>query len=396
MDIKVKLYKKILKNSFDIPVKVVYWNGEEDYIGEGTPEIVVHIKEDLKINPIKDDITLALAEAYMDKKIEVEGSLQKLMVSAFSNSESFVENRKYKILKLVNNHNKSVSKSDIQYHYDIGNDFYAYWLDKSMTYSCAYFHNENDTLEVAQKNKINHILKKLRLKKGETLLDIGCGWGDLIITAARDYGVKASGCTLSLEQYNKIKERIKNENLEDLVEVKIIDYRDEAKSGAKYDKITSVGMFEHVGKDNIPEYIQCVNKLLNNNGLALIHGISGQRDIDDDSMGYNSFLNKYIFPGGYIPSIAEMVIPSNKEGLKLIDLESMRRHYQLTLEEWRRRFVQHWDDIIKTKDERFMRMWDIYLQSCAAVFESGQLDVCQYLFEKGTDNTRPLTREYMY
>lgn len=180
-----------------------------------------------------------------------------------------------------------------------------------------------------------------------------------------------------------------------MVEVKLIDYRDESKTGKQYDKISSIGMFEHVGKNNIGEYMNCVDKLLKSQGFALIHGISGQRDIDDDTCGYNSFLNKYIFPGGYIPSVAELIIPANKKGLKLIDLESLRRHYQLTLEEWHNRFKEHWDEIKLTKDDRFMRMWDIYLQSCAAVFESGQLDVCQYLFEKGTDNSRPLERNYM-
>ena len=396
MDVKVKLYKQILKNSFTVPVRIKYWNGEETITGDGGEPIAeVRIKESLKINPLKDDITLSLAEAYMDGKIEVDGSLQELMVSAFSNSESFVENKKYKILKLVNNHNKNISKEDIHRHYDIGNDFYAYWLDKSMTYSCAYFKKEGESLEEAQMNKIHHVLNKLRLKKGEELLDIGCGWGNLIITAAKEYGVKATGCTLSIEQFNHIKNRIKNENIEDMVEVKLIDYRDESKTGKQYDKISSIGMFEHVGKNNIGEYMNCVDKLLKSQGFALIHGISGQRDIDDDTCGYNSFLNKYIFPGGYIPSVAELIIPANKKGLKLIDLESLSRHYQLTLEEWHNRFKEHWDEIKLTKDDRFMRMWDIYLQSCAAVFESGQLDVCQYLFEKGTDNSRPLERNYM-
>lgn len=396
MDVKVKLYKKILKNSFTVPVKIVYWNGEESFTGEGVPIATVRIKEPLKINPLKDDITLSLAEAYMDGKIEVDGSLQELMVSAFSNSESFVENKKYKILKLVNNHNKNISKEDIHHHYDIGNDFYGYWLDKSMTYSCAYFEDEKESLEKAQIAKVEHVLKKLRLKEGETLLDIGCGWGNLIITAAKEYGVKATGCTLSTEQFEHIKERIKNEKLEGRVEVKLIDYRDEAKSGNKYDKISSIGMFEHVGKNQIGEYMRCVDELLKENGFALIHGISGQRDIDDDSCGYNSFLNKYIFPGGYIPSVAELIIPANKEGMHLVDMESMRRHYQITLEHWDKRFKEHWEEIKKSKDSRFMRMWDLYLQSCAAVFESGQLDVCQYLFEKGTDNKRPLVRKYMY
>ena len=161
-----------------------------------------------------------------------------------------------------------------------------------------------------------------------------------------------SGCTLSEEQYSMVKEKIKNKNLEDLVEIKLMDYRDLVKSGEKYEKIVSVGMFEHVGKENIKEYFECVNKLMPNRGLSLIHGISGQRDMNDESKGSNSFLNKYIFPGGYIPSIAEIVNSINVLNLHVIDLESLRLHYKLTLEEWHRRFMSNRDKIVGDKGDR--------------------------------------------
>lgn len=395
MNLKEKLYEEILEKSFTIPLKVVFWDGKEIEIGENASNKIIFNKE-VPWEKLKKDATLTLAEAYMNKDIEIEGSIQELMVSAFSNEDSFTENIKYKTFNILHKHDRKNSQEDIKFHYDIGNDFYKYWLDDSMTYSCAYFKDFDNSLEEAQEAKIDHILKKLRIQKEDRLLDIGCGWGQLVIEAAKRYGIHATGITLSQEQYQEGQRKIKEQNLENLAEIKIMDYREMAKGKDKFSKIVSVGMFEHVGKENISEYINCVNRLMEDNSLALIHGISGQRDIDDNSKGQNTFLNKYIFPGGYIPSLAEIVIPVNKLGLHLIDMESMRRHYQLTLEEWQRRFVSHWEEIEKEKDEKFMRMWDIYLQGCAAIFEAGKLDVCQYLIEKGTDNTRPLTRRYMY
>lgn len=395
MNLKEKLYEEILEKSFTIPLKVVFWDGKEIEIGENASNKIIFNKE-VPWEKLKKDATLTLAEAYMNKDIEIEGSIQELMVSAFSNEDSFTENIKYKTFNILHKHDRKNSQEDIKFHYDIGNDFYKYWLDDSMTYSCAYFKEFDNSLEEAQEAKIDHILKKLRIQKEDRLLDIGCGWGQLVIEAAKRYGIHATGITLSQEQYQEGQRKIKEQNLENLAEIKIMDYREMAKGKDKFSKIVSVGMFEHVGKENISEYINCVNRLMEDNSLALIHGISGQRDIDDNSKGQNTFLNKYIFPGGYIPSLAEIVIPVNKLGLHLIDMESMRRHYQLTLEEWQRRFVSHWEEIEKEKDEKFMRMWDIYLQGCAAIFEAGKLDVCQYLIEKGTDNTRPLTRRYMY
>lgn len=213
--------------------------------------------------------------------------------------------------------------------------------------------------------------------------------------ATKKYGVRAKGLTLSKEQFEIVNNRIKKEQLADKVKVALMDYRDTHKLKEKFDKIVSVGMFEHVGRNDLPKYIESINNLLKTNGLALIHGITNHRDLDDENIGYNSFLNKYIFPGGYIPSVPEIVVPANKLKLKLIDLESLRLHYTLTLENWHKRFMRNLEQIEKEKGGRFMRMWNLYLESCAAVFEAGKLDVIQYLFEKGTDNTRPLTRKYM-
>ncbi|MDD7362641.1 MAG: cyclopropane-fatty-acyl-phospholipid synthase [Firmicutes bacterium] len=391
----VKLYDSVLRESILIPAEMRYWDGSTSRNSKEEPRVVITFKKPIDLGKARKDFSLTLAEAYMDGDIEIDGSIQELMCSLFANDESFMESKKFKMLKFLQGHGKNATKEDIAFHYDIGNDFYRYWLDESMTYSCAYFLSEDDSLEQAQEQKIDHILKKLRLKEGETLLDIGCGWGNLIIRAAETYPIKAYGCTLSEEQKTLADQRIKEKGLEDRVQVFLTDYRDLVAEGRHYDKIVSVGMFEHVGKEDIPEYFKNIDDLMADRGLALIHGISGQRDPDDPDMGRNSFLNKYIFPGGYIPAIAEIVTPIDKLRLHLIDMESLRRHYQLTLEAWAERFHAHWDVLEEMMGEKFMRMWDIYLNACAAIFEAGKLDVCQYLIEKGTDNERPLSRSYM-
>lgn len=225
-----------------------------------------------------------------------------------------------------------------------------------------FFETPEDTLEQAQINKVHHILDKLFIQPGETLLDIGCGWGTLILTAAKEYNVKAKGITLSEEQYQHIQAIIAKEHLEDTVSVELMDYRD---LDGTFDHITSVGMFEHVGAENLQEYFKVVEKHLAQNGTALIHGISRQQ-----GGAKNAWINQYIFPGGYIPGVTELVGHITENELQVIDLESLRRDYQLTLEHWTKNFHQVADKVIDQKDEAFYRMWDLYLQACAASFQA--------------------------
>ncbi|MGO3412043.1 MAG: class I SAM-dependent methyltransferase, partial [Leuconostoc falkenbergense] len=268
--------------------------------------------------------------------------------------------------------------------------FYEMWLDKTMTYSCAYFASESDTLEAAQMNKVRHILNKLHAQEGETLLDIGCGWGTLLFTAAKEYGLKATGVTLSQQQYDFVSDKIKAEGLTGQVNVYLEDYR-ELKE--QYDHVTSVGMFEHVGKENLAAYFSKIDQLLVENGTALIHGITGQHK----GAGVDAWINKYIFPGGYIPNLAENIDHIMDAHLQVDDLEPLRRHYQKTLEIWTDNFHDVSESVISRYGERFYRMWDLYLQACAASFESGNIDVVQYLLTKGASSTNlPMTRSYIY
>lgn len=384
------IYKQILKSSFDAPIDVEFWDGETVHFGEGESIAKIIMHELIPIKEIVAHASLTFGEAYMDGKIEIQGNLQELVTLAYRSQDSFLNNSKFSKLIPKHSHSEKVSKNDVQSHYDIGNDFYEMWLDKTMTYSCAYFASDSDTLEDAQMNKVRHILNKLHAQEGETLLDIGCGWGTLLFTAAKEYGLKATGVTLSQQQYDFVSDKIKAEGLTGQVTVYLEDYR-ELKE--QYDHVTSVGMFEHVGKENLAAYFSKIDQLLVENGTALIHGITGQHK----GAGVDAWINKYIFPGGYIPNLAENIDHIMDAHLQVDDLEPLRRHYQKTLEIWTDNFHDVSESVISRYGERFYRMWDLYLQACAASFESGNIDVVQYLLTKGASSTNlPMTRSYIY
>ena len=282
---------------------------------------------------------------------------------------------------------KSTQKEEISAHYDLGNDFYKLWLDPTLSYSCAYFEHDTDTLEQAQRNKVAHTLRKLRLEPGMTLLDIGCGWGYLLLEAAKQYGVKGFGCTLSREQYDMGQARIRALGLEDQVEIALLDYRDLPKTGRVFDRVVSVGMLEHVGRSQYDRYMDVVEHVLKNQGLFLLHYIDGR-----DERNSNPWMRKYIFPGGTLPSLAEIIKRGYNGSFQLLDVESLRRHYSKTLRCWYQNFQKVHDQVSAERGEAFMRMWDLYLCGCAAAFYIGYIDVHQLLFTKGTNNDLPMTR----
>lgn len=384
-------YKSLLSHSFNIPVKVVYWDGKSAVYGDGEPEVTITFKEKLPIRDVTKNASIALGEAYMDGKIEIDGSIQKLITVAYESAGSFMRNSKFRRFLPKQGHSEKESESDVQSHYDVGNDFYKLWLDDTLTYSCAYFdHGNRDDLTKAQIDKVHHILKKLDPKPGKTLLDIGCGWGTLMLTAAKEYGLRVAGVTLSEEQFNLVQKRIKDEGLENVAEVLLVDYRE--LGDRKWDYVTSVGMFEHVGKENLGLYFKDIYKYLTQDGVALIHGITRQQ-----GGAYNGWINKYIFPGGYVPGLGEMIGHIVENDMQIADVEMLRRHYQRTLEIWDMNFNAHRSQIEDMMGDRFTRMWDLYLQACAASFESGNIDVIQYLITKGpSGNNLPMTRDYIY
>ncbi|AEV95855.1 SAM-dependent methyltransferase [Pediococcus claussenii] len=385
-----QFYKQFLKRSFNIPIKVNYWDGSSDVYGDGEPEITITFNEIIPVKSITKNASIALGEAYMDKKIEIDGSIQELLTAAYESADSFFHNKKFIHFLPKQGHGEKESLNDIQTHYDLGNDFYQKWLDPTMTYSCAYFESPNDDLETAQMNKVRHILRKLDPQPGKRLLDIGCGWGTLMLTAAKEFNLKVVGVTLSREQYNMVQKRIVDQGLSGVAEVRLEDYRE--LGDEKFDYITSVGMFEHVGKENLSIYFDNVAKYLKKDGVALIHGITRQQ-----GGANNGWLNKWIFPGGYVPGLVENTEHIINAGLQIDDLEPLRRHYQKTTELWDLNFNKHRSEIAEMFDERFVRMWDLYLQASAASFESGNIDVIQFLLTKGASGrVLPMTRDYIY
>ena len=340
---------------------------------------------------------LYLGEGYMDGKIKIHnGTITEFLEITLKNLGKRHPNNLSKMVnkilgtyKYLTNFNfAKQSKKNVAHHYDISEKLYDLFLDEKRQYSCAYFKNDNDSLEEAQNNKINHIIKKLNIKDNQTVLDIGSGWGGMAIEIAKKTKARVLGITLSENQLKYSRQKAKEMNLENQVEFKLIDYR-ELKS--KFDRIVSVGMFEHVGKKFYRKYFKCVHDLLNENGAALIHTI-GSIDRPRDPQPW---ISKYIFPGGYTPSLSEIARPIEDSNLILNDLEVLRLHYAHTLRNWRERFLNKKDKVLEMFDERFLRMWEFYLAGCEMAFKWGDQVVFQLQLSKNK-TTIPPTRDYIY
>ncbi len=299
--------------------------------------------------------------------------------------------------RAVKAHSRSENRDAVGFHYDVSNAFYALWLDAAMVYSCAYFERADDTLEQAQRAKLEHICRKLQLSPGDRFLDIGCGWGALMIHAARHHGVRAHGVTLSQRQFALAEERIRQAGVADRVTVELRDYRD-LQGEAVYDKIASVGMFEHVGLRNLPIYFATVQRLLKPSGLFLNHGITHYREGWDKKTLSTEFINRYIFPDGELDTVSHIQRGMERAGFEIADVEALRPHYALTLRHWVARLEQHHDAALQYVSESTYRVWRLYMAACALEFESADIGVYQMLASKGLAGaaTLPLTRRHLY
>ena len=340
---------------------------------------------------------LYFGEAYTDGTLEIEnGSLTDFLEMAMKNIGRNEINIFGKVLKkirgtyryLTNFNIAKKSKDNVAHHYDISDDLYDLFLDPKRQYSCAYFKSENESLETAQNNKIDHLIKKLNLKPNQKVLDIGSGWGSLAIEIAKKTKCEVTGITLSENQYKYSLNKVKENNLENQVQFKLADYRNLRE---KFDRIISVGMFEHVGRKFYKTFFRQVNNLLNHDGLALIHtigSINGPRDPQP-------WITKYIFPGGYTPSMSELASPIEKSGLIVSDIEVLRMHYSHTLRHWKERCISNKSKILEMFDEKFFRMWEFYLTSCELAFKLDDQVVFQFQLTKDL-TTAPTTRDYIY
>lgn len=387
-----KIFLKSFLHTFkDESFCVKFWDDDEVKVGENDPLFKIILKKPIPKKDILTSTTLAFGEAYMNGDLEVEGDFLLMLNTVLKYKEKFTTDFKGLPKVFSNLTSRKKQKEEVTYHYDIGNDFYKLWLDDTLSYSCAYFKNENESLGEAQLNKIHHLLKKLNLSEGMTLLDIGCGWGALLIEAAKLYKIKGLGITLSEEQYKAFKEKIEKENLQDYLQVKLMDYRELEKSGLLFDRVVSVGMLEHVGRSNYDLFMKCVSKVLKKEGVFVLHYISGLYESEGDA-----WIRKYIFPGGVIPTLREIISLSADYRFYTVDVESLRMHYYKTLLKWAENFEKNTDKVREMFDEKFVRMWRMYLYSCAACFYTGVIDLHQIVFTKGVNNSLPLTREYLY
>ena len=362
---------------------------QEIRIGEGTPEFAVRVKKPLEVSKLAAGTSLALGEAYMDGDLEIEGNLYEALDRFLGQMGKFSTDRRVLKKLLYPSRTKRSQKKEVTSHYDIGNEFYKLWLDETMSYSCGYFKTPEDTLLQAQENKVEYILKKLCLKEDMELLDIGCGWGYLLLRAAKEYHVKGTGITLSEEQYRECRRRIQEEGLEGRVEVRLMDYRDMPSAGLTFDRVVSVGMAEHVGRGNYQLFIDCASSVLKDGGLFLLHFISGLKEYPGDP-----WIKKYIFPGGVVPSLREMLYCLAEDNFHTLDVENLRLHYNKTLLCWEKNYKEHIGEVEKMFDERFARMWELYLCSCAATFHNGIIDLHQILATKGINNELGMVRWY--
>lgn len=370
------------------PFRVVI-NGSSRLIGEGEPAFTVILHKVPQVSDLLTSTSIALGEAYMHGDIEIEGDIYNALYHFMGQMGKFSTDKKALKKLIFTPNTKHNQKKEVSSHYDIGNDFYRLWLDETMSYSCGYFQSENDSLFMAQCNKVHRILEKLCLREGMTLCDIGCGWGFLLLEAARKYKVHGVGITLSEEQKKKFEERIRREHLEEYLTVKLMDYRDLDSLNMQFDRVVSVGMIEHVGRENYELFMSCVKKILKPGGVFLLHYISALQEHPGDA-----WVKKYIFPGGMIPSLREMIHIAGDLKFYTLDIESLRRHYSKTLLCWNKNFQEHRKEVVAMFDEEFAKMWELYLCSCAATFMNGIIDLHQIIFTNDVNNDLPMTRWY--
>jgi cyclopropane-fatty-acyl-phospholipid synthase len=423
---KIQLLQRVF-HAFTPAFELRLWDGSAYQLGNTAGSaaqapftLVIHSPQVFSQMVLSRD-RLFLAKAYFSGDLDVEGDffealklkdhLYALHISILDRLDALFNalridvdtRREARQTQVVKVHSQMENKAAIGFHYDVSNAFYALWLDDSMAYSCAYFEHYRDSLATAQTSKLDHICRKLRLSFGEKFLDIGCGWGSLIIHAAKYYNVRAHGITLSEQQYVWVLARIAEEDLGHLVSVELLDYRN-LTGESVYDKIASVGMFEHVGLKNLPLYFESVARVLKPDGLFLNHGITHETEGWEKTLS-TEFINRYIFPDGQLDTVSNIQRAMEQAKFVIEDVESLRMHYALTLRAWVARLEAHHTQALAHVNEATYRIWRFYMTACALEFESGDIGIYQILVTKRTTHSlggispravMPLTRDYMY
>jgi cyclopropane-fatty-acyl-phospholipid synthase len=392
------LFSVLKKINFEGKIILVDFNNKIYVFGKSFPIIKVRLTNKYIAKKLFRNPNLHFGEGYMNGEIIIEeGTIEQLIdVSTLCYNDFVQKNFFYRIyenfssyFKVFQQLNEAIkSKKNVAHHYDLKENLYKLILDKDMQYSCAYFHNKNISLDQAQKDKLKHIINKLQIEENMNVLDIGCGWGGMAIEIAKQTGAKVRGITLSQNQFATASKRAQLEGLSEKVSFQIKDYRNE---NQKYDRIVSIGMFEHVGIKYFKSYLKKIYELLNENGVFLLHTI-GQRGIPTAT---SPWIRKYIFPGGYIPSLSDIILETEKLNINITDIEILRLHYAHTLTHWYKNLQINKDQIIKMFDNRFYLMWEFYLLASKYSFINMGNVVFQIQIAKNIGKL-PLTRNYMY
>ena len=383
------LFQKFVRRG---ELTVIDHKGERHIFGTGEPRAAIRLNTPSAFGVMARNPELKLGEAYMDGLWDVaEGTLHDVLTLLRINLEASIAGggRWRPLHALLSSLNGiAASRRNASHHYDLDEPLFRACLDKTMHYSCAYFRDRGMTLEEAQHAKSEHIAAKLHLRPGHRVLDIGCGWGSLAMHLAEHHDVRVTGLTLSAEQLRVARETAAGRGLDNQVEFLLQDYREHPET---YDRIVSVGMFEHVGKQNVQRFFDSVRQALTDKGVALLHTIGSKNPPEP----VNPWIRRYIFPGGYIPSLSDIAPAVERAGLVTTDIEVLRRHYAFTLKEWNRRFQGARSRFVESKGERFCRMWEFYLVICQTAFEVGELVVLQWQLAKDNEAV-PITRDYLY
>jgi cyclopropane-fatty-acyl-phospholipid synthase len=397
-EMKLSAWSAGVRNKLSLPLRVVLWNGQQFDFSSEPPRVTIKVPSPSALRYLMSPSLYNLGRAYVEGAIEVTGRAVDMihMGNALAASNARTHGHLANTLRLFSPHTREKDADAIRYHYDVSNEFYKAWLDPGMVYSCAYFENGDEDLATAQVKKIDHILTKIDLQPGQRLLDIGCGWGALVIRAAQRYGARCVGVTLSANQTRLAREQVERAGLQGQVEIRLQDYRDVE---GQFDRITSVGMFEHVGVKHLPEYFARVQKLLAPGGVVMNHGIT-TTDVDNGSSPYGGgeFIDRYVFPHGELAHLSTVIKTMQQGGLEVRDVENLRRHYARTCATWTENFENHAEQIKQLTDAKRFRIWHVYLAGCAYAFAHDWISLYQIVCGKaGEDPAQlPWSRRYMY
>jgi len=382
------------RRSGGLPLRVVL--PDRSTLEFGTPvQVTLRVRDSAWLRGLPSLTLGAVGDAFVRGQLEVDGDLLEALPVGARLAEATERSAFARVAQAWRPHRRAQDASAIAHHYDVGNEFYGLWLDERMVYSCAYYRQDGDSLAVAQAQKLDHVCRKLRLAPGERLLDIGCGWGALIFWAAEHYGVEATGITLSRNQADHVAAEIRRRGLEGRVHVELRDYLD-LPDQPSYEKIASIGMFEHVGVARFPQYFGKIHRLLVPGGFVLNHGIThGMEGAAALGSGIGDFVEDYVFPGGELTHVARVISAMSTAGLEVVDAEALREHYAKTLWHWTDRLEANADLARREAGEARYRVWRVYMAGSAHAFERGWLSLWQLLAGRPFDDgalPHPLTR----